>query len=90
VLVQLDHSKGSRADGELDFKEFQNGMLNRDSQLFWLLYEKKDAAGAAGGSEGGGSALQPAPRARFNDSAESPALGGRKIGLVEKAKRFSM
>jgi hypothetical protein len=82
VLVQLDHSKGSRADGELDFKEFQNGVLNRDSQLFWLLYEKE----AAAESEGGGG------HARFDDTANgtSRSSGSGKMGLVEKAKRFSM
>ena len=38
ALAQLDLSRGRSADGELDFKEFQQGLLNRDSQLFALLY----------------------------------------------------
>eukprot|EP00937_MAST-01D_sp_MAST-1D-sp2_P007296 g7296.t1 len=38
MVQQLDLARGRQSDGELDFKEFVRGILNKDSDLSKVLY----------------------------------------------------
>ena len=80
ALAQLDLSRGRAADGELDFKEFQQGLLNRDSQLFALLY---------GSSSDNGSNHDSATD-KPEQTGTATAMGPREGGAIAPARTIEV